>query len=215
MLVVACPSCGAEIRFQSTVMPVKVCEFCRSLVMRVGDQLALKGEAAVLPDDVSPIRIGMRGEADGAGFTVVGRLRWQWSAGAWNEWLGLCEDGALVWLGEAMGRFMVLREHKGPISLPVRPRFGEKAQVGGHTYKIMDVKTAVHRGAEGELPFAAHVGAALLNIDMADDEGRCASVQTIAGHTSAFTGRFSDLKSLKPSNLRAIPGWPMPPFAHD
>lgn len=213
MLVAACPNCGAEIRFQSAVMPVKVCEYCRSLVMRNGDQLGLLGEAATLPDDISPIQIGTRGEADGARFTVVGRLRWQWSAGAWNEWLGVCEDGSLVWLGEAMGRFMVLRERQGPVTLPAKPEFGQMVSIGDDTYDIVDVKTAIHRGAEGELPFAARVGTSLLNVDLADDAGGCASVQTIGGRTAAFTGRYSDLKSLKPANLRAIPGWPMPAFA--
>lgn len=195
-------------------MPVTVCEFCRSTVVRNGDQLASTGKVAALPDDISPLQIGTMGEAEGDRFTVIGRLRWRWSAGAWNEWLAMLDDGSQLWLGEAMGRFMVLREHDGAVHLPKTVAYGDKLTIGGREFNVMDVKTATHQGAEGNLPFAIHAGATMLSVDLADDEGRCASVQMNGHETSAYTGRYAELGSLKPSNLRDIPGWPKPAFAH-
>jgi hypothetical protein len=214
MLVAACPNCGAEIRFQSTVAPVMVCDFCRSLVMRTDDTVKQVGWAATLPDDVSPIQIGTGIAYGGDGYTVIGRLRWQWSGGAWNEWMATGNDGATLWLGEAMGRFMVLRQCDDAPALATEPLYGERLKVGDDTYVIMDVKTATLRGAQGELPYVAPAGATMLNIDLGDDAGRCASVQTLAGETTAYTGGYADLASLKPTNLRAVEGWPMPNFAH-
>jgi hypothetical protein len=44
-------------------------------------------QAASLPFDVSPHQLGTGQVVDGARFTVVGRVRWGWADGAWNEWL--------------------------------------------------------------------------------------------------------------------------------
>ena len=48
---------------------------------------------ASLPFDVSPIQIGTMGTFEGVGFTVIGRVRWGWTDGSWNEWLLLFDDG--------------------------------------------------------------------------------------------------------------------------
>ncbi|MEY2927055.1 MAG: hypothetical protein RL367_1532, partial [Pseudomonadota bacterium] len=107
---VACPSCGAEAQFRSPALPYVVCAYCQSMVMRSGTGVQDIGKAAVLPFDVSPIQLGTTGIADSVGFEVIGRVRWGWADGSWNEWLLLGDDGEHRWLGEAMGQFMLLGE---------------------------------------------------------------------------------------------------------
>lgn len=60
-----CPNCGAPIAFRSAELPVKVCDYCHSSVLRTDAGLQAIGKVAEVPDDVSPLQLGVRGK-DGA-----------------------------------------------------------------------------------------------------------------------------------------------------
>jgi len=200
-------------------MPAKVCDYCRSVVTRTDDKLVALGKAATLPEDVSPLQLGARGRWEDADFLIVGRMRWRWSGGAWTEWLAVREDDTKLWLGDAVGRFMVLSEcppgaaaaaadELGPL-----PMAGRRLSLLGVGYQLMDAKRATIVGAEGELPYRPARNAELRNLDFANDTGRCASIQTVSGLTTAYAGRYADLQALEPRGLRPVPGWQAPAFA--
>jgi hypothetical protein len=118
----ACPQCGAPVPMRSGGMPYAVCSYCQTVIAR--DGMRDIGKAAVLPYDISPIQLGT-GVVDGARFTVVGRVRWGWADGAWNEWLLQLSDGTTRWLGEAMGQFQILTEREDvPARLPASIGWG-------------------------------------------------------------------------------------------
>src|SRR5256885_2095546 len=54
-----CPSCGAQVDFQSNLSVYAVCKFCRSMIVRHDVNVESIGTMASLPDDMSPIQIGM------------------------------------------------------------------------------------------------------------------------------------------------------------
>jgi hypothetical protein len=95
---------------------------------------------------------------------VIGRVRWGWTDGSWNEWLLLFNDGSHGWLGEAMGQYMLTRERPiGDIQANV-PRAiiaGENVPVGtetemdGDPFVVADARDATCIASEGELPFTA------------------------------------------------------------
>lgn len=222
MLSVNCPNCGAEVVFRSPALPVKVCDYCRTAVTRIDDGVRAAGEMAVLPFDVSPIRIGTRGNFDGQGFDVIGRVRWGWSDGAWNEWLLLFADGRDAWLGEAMGQFMLLFEKplKGSLARVISQlakggdaTIGDKASIDGIDYQVADIKDAVCIACEGELPFTAPAGWTVKSVDFRSAVGACASFQHDGTEASLYTGRYVTLAELRPQDLRALDGWTIPSFA--
>ena len=63
-----------------------------------------------MPDDVSPLQLGVRGRVGARSFELIGRVRWRYADGAWNEWLAYFDDGSTGWLGESSGRYMLLRQ---------------------------------------------------------------------------------------------------------
>jgi Domain of unknown function (DUF4178) len=219
MVNVPCPSCGADVPFRSAALPVRVCDYCQSAVMRIDGGFKDMGKIAILPFDVSPLQIGTAGKVDTLSFDVVGRVRWGWTDGSWNEWLLLMADGTTRWLGEAMGQFMLLAECD-VTSLPpnvvkklrVGGNFGvgQEAQVNGTTYIVSDVKDATCIGSEGELPFTAPQGWSVFSVDFRSATGACASFQRDRNETSFYEGRYVDLFELNPANLRTIEGWDMP-----
>lgn len=222
---VSCPQCGNPLIFTSPALPVKVCERCQSVVVRHDDQLERIGEAAVLPFDVSPIQLGSMGlyggDASGGamGFTIVGRIRWGWSAGSWNEWLALFDDGSNAWLGEAMGDFMLLREVDIATTPAVQawaasdvPGLGTALDVGGVIYTATDVKSAHILASEGELPFRCATDWTIDSVDFRSSGRECASFQRDEDGASFYTGHVVSLTDLRMHNVRSIEGWAVPDF---
>ena len=219
---VNCPNCGAEIVFRSPALPVRVCDYCQTSVLRIDEGVRAMGKAAVLPFDVSPIRIGTRGTYDGKSFDVIGRVRWGWTAGSWNEWLLLFADGSHGWLGDAMGQFSVLRERAlediddRAIRALARGDFvpvGTGAQIGGEAFVVADNREARCIAAEGELPFVAPAGWTVRSVDFRSASGAAATFQRDKEESSFYTGRYVTLAELQPRDLRAIDGWKMPAAA--
>ena len=222
MLDANCPNCGAAVRFRSADLPVKVCDYCRSSLIRTGDVLQAVGKIAEVPEDVSPLQIGVRGRDGGQGFELVGRVRWRWTDGGWNEWLALFDDGSTAWIGEAMGRYMLTREvaHGGFRTAVVRSLrddqdvpLGTEATIDGVKYVVTDVKEAVCVGGDGELPFSTPADLTMKSVDLMAPDGQCASIQKERGEVQVFAGRYVTLRDLQVTGLRAFDGWPMPRFA--
>ncbi|NIJ19191.1 hypothetical protein FHS95_000860 [Sphingomonas naasensis] len=217
-----CPNCGADVVFRSPALPSRVCDYCRSLLVRSDSGVIKVGEAAALPFDVSPVQIGMRGRIDGKGFEVIGRVRWAWTDGAWNEWLLLFEDGGNAWLGEAMGQFMLLWERSlGQVRSPALRGIvkgqdaviGTEVQLDHQKLVIADAREVVCVAAEGELPFTAPSGWKLYSVDLRGQHGECATLQRDRGETSVYQGRYVTLAELAPRGMRAIEGWTLPAYA--
>ncbi|SFR84632.1 DUF4178 domain-containing protein [Sphingomonas jatrophae] len=218
----ACPNCGAPLAFRSAALPVKVCDFCRSTVIRRGPALELAGEAATVPEGVSPLQIGTTGTATGRPFELVGRVRWRWTDGAWSEWLMLFGDGSHGWLSESSSRWMMLPREGRAADVPdlvarmrggaVKP--GLRVMLDGSAYEVNDARIVTCLGSEGELPFAAPAGLEMFSVDLIGHDGRCASVQIEdIDKPAVYLGRYVALADLKPRNLRTIEGWPVPDFA--
>lgn len=214
----ACPSCGAPVPVRSAALPYVTCPYCQTLIRRHGDGLEAVGKSAVLPFDVSPIQLGTTGSYAGSRFSVVGRVRWGWSDGSWNEWLLDCSDGTVRWLGEAMGSFMLTEEWPDLLARPELAGFAAGGSVargltltlGGEEFEASDIKTAECLGSEGDLPRPTPAGAQLLSVDFRGTGGGVLSLQRDGDGASAWRGHALDLALLKPKNLRQLDGWTIP-----
>ena len=153
-----------RVTFRSSALPSRICDYCQTIVVRHGQNVEAVGKAASLPFDVSPIMIGTRGRFEQGGFDVIGRIRWGWTDGSWNEWLLLFDDGAHAWLGEAMGQYMLLKERPlgdiraeavNAIAAGEEVMVGSEAVIDGEILTVSDAREAICIAAEGELPFTA------------------------------------------------------------
>ncbi len=222
-----CPSCGAPISFRSHALPVVVCDFCRSSVLRRDDGLSLAGVAAQVPETLTALQLGVTGRFDDQPFELIGRIGWEWRdsdglvGGQWAEWLALFADGSQGWLAEAMGRLAMLRAvdplPDDPViaALAAGAAFapGDEISLAGDSFRIADARAATATGSEGELPFATPMGEALFNIDLASAAGRVASLQRHGDTITAWVGRGVALRDLAPKKLRRLDGWQAPGWA--
>ena len=183
MQTVSCPGCGAPVEFKSHASVMAVCEFCRTTVVKEAEAVRDLGKMSAVLEDYSPIQIGTAGVYVTRHYTVVGRIQLRYSAGIWNEWFLLFDDGATGWLGDSSGRFVVTTEREPGATWPqfARIRPGEEIETGVGRYIAAEKRTARCIGGQGELPFRvgegweARVadfrrGGEFLPLDYSDDE---------------------------------------------
>jgi hypothetical protein len=204
-----CPSCGAEIIFSSSVALFCVCKFCRSLVFRNEQQIELLGNQAELPEDMSPVQLFSEGEAFGAKFRVLGRVKMQWQAGVWNEWYLSFSGGNVGWLAEAQGQWIISTEKKD-VAIPESNdlHIERSFKLDGATFIYADIKEAVSYGFEGELPFLSVKDEKRISVDLLSNKSkRFLSFEYDNSGKRAYLGMYVTLAQLKMKNLRVFDGW--------
>ena len=157
-----CPQCGAPVEFRSAAAVMAVCSFCRSTLLKQGEQLARIGEMATVFEDYSPVQLGAAGHVGTRAFTVIGRLQLRYDAGFWNEWFIAFGDGTSGWLSDASGQYAITEEIT-PTGVLAIPSFdalepGARFDFDGLAYIASDVRVAQCRGGDGELPFVVGDG---------------------------------------------------------
>ncbi len=207
-----CPSCGAQVPFQSQASVSATCPYCRSVLVRTDMKLEEIGKVAKLMDDMTALQIGTQGRYKGRSFILLGRARWQWSAGFWNEWHLSYGGGASGWLAEAQG-FMGVAHFEATKAVPAR----EKLKVGDHLvlpggkYQVEDMKEASCVGTEGELPAIIKPGTKKRTVDLtanlAGGVAGFASIDYEDDGPHVYVGTYEDVESLTLSNLRQLDGW--------
>lgn len=72
---VACPSCGAPVKFTSVASLLSVCSYCGSTLIRRDLDVENLGKMAELIPDSSPLQLGVERRYRGKHFNVMGRLQ--------------------------------------------------------------------------------------------------------------------------------------------
>jgi hypothetical protein len=203
-----CPSCGAQIKFQSSVSVTCVCPYCRSLVVRRDMDVEAIGVMAQLPDDISPFQLGTAGICKNIHFSLIGRMKIGWEDGSWNEWFMLTDEGKKGWLAEAQGSLAVSFEREEGTLPKTPPKLGQGMTFGGKQFFVSDVKETECIGSEGELPFAAPKGRKTIAADLISSDGGFASIEYADVKPPRFyIGEYMEFDALRFTNLRALPGW--------
>lgn len=174
-----CPNCGAPLEFRFDDSFVRVCDSCKSAVLRTDRALETLGQVADLMPSDSPLKLFAEvKDPNGAGtILLVGMAQLQHSAGgSWTEWYGK-GDAGWVWISEAQGRFYVtteLADADAPALGGVDP--GDKVTLAGIEYTASEVDSGTYAAARGEIPFKLVPGAGFVYADLADGNGNFATI---------------------------------------
>lgn len=177
------------------------------MLVRKDLELETYGKMAELPADMSPFQLGTSGKFESRAFTLVGRLRLQWSDGFWNEWFALFDEGTPGWIAEAQGLYAFSFEkpqkapHRNEIAL------GKIFVLSGGSYEVDDIKDAKCVGSEGELPFRSPKGRTSLSVDLTGKNQTFACIDYAEDGTRCYEGRYVEFEDLHFSGLRELDGW--------
>jgi hypothetical protein len=178
------------------------------MVVRHDLDLENLGSMAVLPDDLSPLKIGSRGSHKGSHFVIIGRLKVAWSEGSWNEWYLLFDDGRQGWLAEAMGFYMLSFEVADTSRAPAAAtlKVGKKYEIApAEAFFVDDIKEASCVGSEGELPLPGLSKRKATSVDLSVGSGRYACIEYSSSEgVRLFIGQYVKFKDLRFSNIRDL-----------
>lgn len=201
-----CPSCGAPVEFKSVASVLAVCDYCRSTLIRRGEDIENLGRMAELLEDKSPLQRGAEGSWRGRRFGLVGRIQLRYDQGLWNEWHLLFDDGRSGWLSEAAGEYVVSEPTPLADGAPPFPDLkpGDSLVLAGRRYAVGNVLTAECVAGEGELPFKVGAGYPAPVADLRDEAGGFATLDYSddPGKPLLFLGESVDFAGLAWSNLR-------------
>lgn len=150
-----CPGCGAPIEFGVGSSIAKVCEYCRTTVVRSDRGLENLGKVADLAMTPSLIAVGDQGTLGGRPFEVLGRVQLDHGKGPWDEYyVGFDYGQAWGWLAYAQGHWYVTQQMPG-LGIPpygsLRPELDVPLGQSGN-FRVAEVKSGTIVSAEGELP---------------------------------------------------------------
>jgi hypothetical protein len=204
-----CPNCSAPVTFRWPSAVQTTCESCRSVIVRHDVALETIGEISDLPLDASPIQIGTEGRIDGQGFTVIGRIAYEYEDGGWNEWHLIFGDGTSGWLSDAMLEYAVSRlvSPTNPLPTADAVRLGGTYMWGTTPFEYATLTKAHYAGVEGELPFEYWGKDDVLFADLRTHDAQFATIDYSDGDPILFVGRFVEYDDLSLRNVRTFEGW--------
>lgn len=195
-----CPSCGAPITQNIPGSRMLCCTYCGQTSFVNADSLEAVGSKAPLIDYGSSFGIGKMGTFEGKEFQVLGRLRYEYEDGFWDEWYLSFFDGESMWVQEDDGSF-VLFYYEEPLSYRVDFEGTRVGSTIAITEKINEVfvtskSRASLQGGEGELPFRVSPGS---QADFVDGimKGKVVSTELLPEENVVFIGHPVDLEEFK------------------
>lgn len=203
MKTATCPSCGAPVGFRSAASLYAVCEFCRSTLLRHGDDVENIGRMADLLEDASRIQLGSEGRYRGVHFAVIGRIQLKHDAGLWNEWHLLFDDGRSGWLSEASGEYVVSALVPVAEAIPAFASLEPEMAVtlAGRSFTVTDLETARCIAGAGELPFKVEAGYDVNTADLRSED-RFVTLDYSETPPLVFVGYPAKFAELSLANLR-------------
>jgi len=184
-----CTSCGAPVEIKNRFSKVFVCEYCGTHLHVKDDGFEAKGKFPKLTNFPSVFTIGARGKILDKAISVLGRMRYKYDGGFYDEWF-VDYDGETAWVTEDEGTYTLFTEMVEAVDLKNIDsiRAGEMLKVGDLNVMVKEIGDAVVEGGEGELLFYVEPGVEIVYIDGIAD-GKKVSIEYSENEVELFMGR--------------------------
>lgn len=204
-----CPGCGAPVKFAWSSAVQSACPYCRAIIVRHDVNLEKVGEVADLPQDASPIQVGTEGNFNNKNFMVIGRIRYQYEQGGWNEWHIIFSDGVSGWLSDAQADYAISFRANPPSAVPQVHQLqrGQALFWYNTNYIMTTITRARYVGFEGELPFTTTDRSEMVFADLRTTDARFGTIDYSEEPPLVFLGQQVGFAELKLRNLRLFEGW--------
>jgi ribosomal protein S27E len=189
-----CPGCGVPIEADARFSHFHVCPQCHSASVLDEKAARLSGKMAVLAQTPGPLHVGATGRIGKQVFRVLGRVRYGYEAGFWDEWFLQLGEDRTGWVSEDGDDFTLERHTDLPRSKlryeTIEP--GQEIRIGRTRYHVDEKGVARLEGGEGELPFEITAGEEVPFLDLTSEETFATVEFEEGGGVRIFQGQVID-----------------------
>lgn len=149
-----CSACGATISIYDPATVSIACPYCDCVMIRTDKGIEEKGKQSRLPEGYSRLYRGAIGMIGDQRFQVLGRVRYSFGQGFWDEWYIMLGSGEGHWLTEDDYSFSFQVLYRGSIKVLPYAHYsvGDDIDLGERIYQVKEVGNAECLGIEGEVP---------------------------------------------------------------
>jgi len=161
-----CSSCGAPVEIKNRFSKVFVCGYCSTHLKVSESGLDVAGKYPKLAEFPSVFKVGSRGTILGKPFSALGRMRYKYQGGHYDEWF-IELDGENAWFTEDEGTFTLYTDLYEGVDIPdiTAVKAGQNIMVGDKKVMVKEKGHAVVDGGEGELYFYIEPGTEVVYLD--------------------------------------------------
>ena len=192
-----CPQCGYKLPIYFEYTKLIECPSCKSTIF-LGDEVAKKiGEASALSPEPSLIQMHKPFKYQNHRYIPVGKIRYSYDRGFWEEWYLKRDDGKGWWLSIDEGDF-ALEQSDDISSLRDFNAFAiDSLRVGKFVgdYLVSEMGYGKCEGFSGELPEPIEIGLTHKYIHLSGDKAELLTIEydrNREGDVTLFRGRWID-----------------------
>lgn len=148
-----CETCSGPIKLENKYVKSVSCQFCGAAYAIDGSGLNARGQGIKLADYPSILHLEQNGKINGRGFRVLGRVRYGYDAGFWEEWqIEWDGDQPPAWLEEDEGYWTLYKrdDMTGKVPSFEQVRVGQTVTIDGMQVFITEKRTGKMVGMEGQ-----------------------------------------------------------------
>ena len=195
-----CPVCGGAAPSTLKYSKVLICPHCTTTLFLEDAAVKQAGVKSVLTEVPSILELGRRFVYRSWMFETLGRIRYDYGDGFWDEWWVMLDSGKDRWVSVDEGDIAI----QTPFALEEEPpvfenlRVGQSIKLGGRPLKVTEVNEGKCIGMEGELPEIVFPGDVHQYAHFSGARGFLVTGEYSDGTSRFFQGAWVDPFELRP-----------------
>ena len=190
-----CPQCGDALAYYFKYSKLIKCQSCGSSIFLEDEAVRVIGERAVLSSEPSLIQMHTPFSYGGRDYLPLGKVRYAYGRGFWEEWFLQGEQNQEFWLSIDEGDFVL--EEKIVMELPLTT-FGQfKLGKRYNNYLITEKGEGETVGFEGELPERITIGEKHQYVHLSQGYNSLITVEFSDNERVIFKGEWIDPLKIK------------------
>lgn len=193
-----CPQCGDRLSLFFKYSKLIKCPSCNSSIFLEDESVKLIGESSVLSSEPSLIQLHQRFKLQGKTFTPLGKIRYDYGRGFWEEWFVKDERNKAFWLSVDEGDFVL--EEKIKLTFPVKNFAQFKLGKRYKEYLVTEKGHGICVGFEGELPKQITINETHQYVHLSTGYNNLVTVEFNKQNMQTFKGKWIDPLEIKVLN---------------
>ena len=199
-MIVNCPACGAQLPIQFKYAKLIVCSHCRMTLFLEDAAVRQAEKMSVLTDANSVLSLGQRFHCPRFNFFPIGRIRYDYGQGFWDEWWVTANNGEQYWISVDEGDIAIQKKIV-LVSSSIQDfsslQIGQIMNIDNTELEVTEKNSCKSVNWEGELPFQITKDEVINFVDLSGTAELIYSLEYFPDGVECFKGEWINPLELK------------------